>query len=181
MADVPARLLLVGMMGSGKTTVGRRLAGLLGWAYLDSDAQVVADTGRTVPAIFAEDGEAAFRREETRVLEEALAGREPVVVSVAGGAVLAEGNRALLARSGTVVWLRARPETLAARVGSGEGRPLLDRDPAGTLAALDAVRRPFYASLADVVVDVDELTVDQVVDQVLSGAGLAAGAAGAAS
>jgi shikimate kinase len=164
---MPERLLLVGMMGVGKTTVGQLVARRLGWGYLDSDAQVVADTGRTVPEIFADDGEAAFRAEETRVLTEALSGTDQVVVSVAGGAVLSEANRELLRRSGTVVWLRADPATLAARVGSGEGRPLLGDDPAGSLAALYEIRRPLYQSVADSVIDVDPLTPDQVADRVL--------------
>jgi shikimate kinase len=97
------RLILVGMMGAGKTTVGNELAQRLGWEYLDSDAQVMADTGRTVPELFVEQGEAAFRAEEERVLTEALSGDRPVVVSAAGGVVLSPANRALLARSGTVV------------------------------------------------------------------------------
>jgi shikimate kinase len=152
------RIVLVGMMGAGKTTVGRWLADHLGWAYLDSDAEIERETGRTVPEIFARDGEAAFRRQETRVLAEALARPDPVVVSAAGGVVLAEENRrALAASGGPVVWLRAEPATLAGRVGTGEGRPLLDEDPAATLARLDAVRRPRYAEVADLAVDVDHL------------------------
>ncbi|MGH9093097.1 MAG: shikimate kinase, partial [Acidimicrobiales bacterium] len=111
------RLLLVGMMGAGKTTVGRLLADRLGCAYLDSDAQVEAATGRTVPDLFETVGEPAFREAEAAALREALAGDRPVVVSVAGGAVLDPANRDLLRRSGTVVWLRAHPATLAARVG----------------------------------------------------------------
>ena len=75
---MPDRLLLVGMMGVGKTTVGRMAATRLGWKFFDSDVQVVADTGRTVPEIFAEDGEAAFRAEESRVLAEAVADNDPV-------------------------------------------------------------------------------------------------------
>ena len=169
---MPDRLLLVGMMGAGKSTVGERCAGRLGWRYLDSDAQVVADTGRTVPEIFAADGEVAFRAEESLVLAEAVAGADHVVVSVAGGAVLAEANRDLLRRSGTVVWLRADPAVLAGRVGAGEGRPLLGEDPAAALVALDAVRRPLYESVADGVVDVDDLGPDEVVDRVLAAAGL---------
>ena len=101
------RIILVGMMGAGKTTVGRMLAGRLGWAHLDSDAQVEAATGRTVPELFADHGEAAFRAEESRVLAEALSGPDPVVVSAAGGVVLSAANRELLVRSGVVVWLRA--------------------------------------------------------------------------
>jgi shikimate kinase len=165
------RIILVGMMGVGKTTAGRLLAARLGWPYLDSDEQVMAETGRSVPELFAERGEAAFRAEEERVLREALSGRGPVVVSAAGGVVLSAANRELLSRSGTVVWLRADPEVLAGRVGDGTGRPLLDDDPASALTALDEVRRPLYRSVADVVVDVDHLTPDEVVAQVLAGTG----------
>ena len=170
------RLLLVGMMGAGKTTVGRLLADRLGWGYLDSDAQVTRTTGRSVPEIFSEDGETAFRAEETRALTTAVSGADPMVVSVAGGAVLSEANRALLARSGIVVWLRARPETLTRRVGDGAGRPLLGDDPGGALAALYEVRRPLYDSVAAVTVDVDDLSPEAVADRVLSGAGLGPGA-----
>ncbi|HEY4947768.1 MAG TPA: shikimate kinase [Acidimicrobiales bacterium] len=169
------RLILVGMMGAGKTTVGRLAAERLGWGYLDSDAQVVADTGRTVPELFAERGEDAFRAEETRVLVEALSGDQPVVVSAAGGVVLSEANRNLLAASGTVVWLRADPATLAGRVGTGDGRPLLGEDPARAMSELYAVRRPLYASVAAAVVDVDDLPPVEVVDRVLAAAGLATG------
>jgi shikimate kinase len=157
---MPERILLVGMMGAGKTTVGRMLAQRLGWGYLDSDAQVTQTTGRSVPEIFSEDGETAFRKEETKALTTAVSGPDPMVVSVAGGAVLSKANRALLARAGTVVWLRARPETLSKRVGDGAGRPLL------------------YDSVAEVTVDVDDLSPEAVVDQVLARAGLDVGTTG---
>lgn len=166
------RLVLVGMMGAGKTTVGRMLADRLGWSYLDSDAQVTARTGHTVPELFAQQGEEAFRTEETAALIEALSGSDPVVVSAAGGAVLSATNRDFLERSGTVVWLRADPGVLADRVGDGRGRPLLGSRPASALADLDAVRRPLYESVAEVVVDVDALTPDEVVDRVLAATGL---------
>jgi shikimate kinase len=120
-----------------------------------------------VAELFAERGEAAFRAEESRVLSEALAAPSPAVVSVAGGAVLAAANRRLLATQAIVVWLRAEPATLAARVGTGAGRPLLDGDPAGALAELDAVRRPLYGEVADVIVDVDDLDASTVVDRIL--------------
>lgn len=172
------RLILVGMMGAGKTTVGRMLGYRLGWAYLDSDQQVMARTGRTVPEIFAEQGEAAFRRQEAAVLRDALTGPDPVVVSAAGGVVLSEANRELLVRSGTVVWLRADPGVLAHRVGKGQGRPLLGGEPASTLIDLYAVRRPLYRSVATLVVDVDALTPDQVADRVLDATGLVPTGAG---
>src|ERR1035441_4410527 len=120
----PARLLLVGMMGSGKTTVGHLVAQRLGWPHLDSDAEVEEAIGQSVPEIFAGQGEPAFRAAETAALVRALS-VEPVVVSVAGGAVLDPDNRRLIAGAGTVVWLRAEVETLADRVGDGAGRPLL--------------------------------------------------------
>jgi shikimate kinase len=166
----PERLLLVGMMGSGKTTVGRIAADRLGWPHLDSDVEVEAATGRSVPEIFATDGEPAFRAEETAALERALA-RGPAVVSVAGGAVLDAHNRELIQRGGTVVWLRAKVDTLATRVGDGIGRPLLEGGPRAALAELDAVRRGFYAALAEAVIDVDERTPEQVADAAIAALG----------
>lgn len=165
MAD---HLVLVGMMGAGKTTVGRELATRLGWAFLDSDAMVEASTGSTVVELLATGGEQAFRVEESRVLAEALATPTPTVVSAAGGTVLDAGNRARLKSQAMVVWLRADPATLTDRVGAGEGRPLLADDPAARLSELDAVRRPFYEEVADVVVDVDGLDPSRVADRVLS-------------
>ena len=163
----PRRLLLIGMMGAGKTTIGRLLADRLGCPYLDSDEQVEAMTGRTVPEIMNKDGEPAFRRAEAEALRRALAEPAPLVVSVAGGAVLDPDNRRRLRAAGTIVWLRARPETLAERVGDGAGRPLLDDDPESALVRLDAVRRPLYAELADGVVDVDEREPEEVAEAVL--------------
>jgi shikimate kinase len=155
------------MMGAGKTTVGRVLAERLGWGYCDSDEQVQRRTGLTVPEIFERDGEAAFRSEEKRALAEAIETASPVVVSVAGGAVLDPENRRRLKEAGLVVWLRADPATLAGRVGSGAGRPLLSGDPQAALTKLDEERRPFYEELADVVVDVDRLTPEQAADAVV--------------
>jgi shikimate kinase len=165
------RILLVGMMGAGKTTTGQLLAASLGWRYCDSDADVEADTGLTVPELFARDGEAAFRRAEATVLARACDNPLPSVVSVAGGAVLSPDNRALIAASGTVVWLRARPETLAARVGDGAGRPLLGDDPGEAMVRLSAARAPFYEELAHLVVNVDELEADEVAERILAAVG----------
>jgi shikimate kinase len=167
------RVVLVGMMGAGKTTVGRELARRLGWRFLDSDEMIEASTGATVVEIFATQGEEAFRVEETRVLAEALTEGGPAVVSAAGGTVLSPANREMLANVGAVVWLRADPATLAARVGAGVGRPLLGSDPAQNLIALDAVRRPLYGEVADVIIDVDPLDASTVVDRILAATALA--------
>lgn len=164
--DADAHLLLVGMMGAGKSTVGRIVAERLGRPYRDSDAMVEEATGRSVPELFAAEGEAAFRAAESQALRTAVS-PPPAVISVAGGAVLDPANRVLLAESGTVVWLRAEPSTLAARVGDGTGRPLLAPDPTAALIELDAVRRPLYAEVADEVVDVDGLEAAQVAEVVL--------------
>ena len=163
----PRNIFLIGMMGAGKTTTGRLLADRLQWPYLDSDDEIERQTGRSVPQIWKEDGEPAFRREESRVLAEACAQPGPSVVSVAGGAVLDAGNRAVIRRSGLTVWLRADASTLAARVGSGTGRPLLERGPAEALARLSRQREPIYAEMADLVFDVDRMSPPQVVDRIV--------------
>ena len=167
--DSPAeRILLIGMMGVGKSTVGHLVAGRLGWPYLDSDEWVQRKTGRTVPEIFQTQGEAAFRAEETAALEAAATSDGPLVIGVAGGAVLKPENRNLIRNAGLVVWLRADPLTLVMRVGNGHGRPLLGDDPEAALKRLYRERRPLYEDLADVVVDVDQLTPDEVADKIVA-------------
>jgi shikimate kinase len=163
------RIMLVGMMGAGKTTTGKLVAQQLGWDYVDSDAEVEKETGLTVPELFDRDGEAAFRNAETDALRRGCTSPRPAVVSVAGGAVLRAENRALLRSCGRVVWLRARPETLAARVGDGAGRPLLAGDPGAALLGLDAVRRPLYAEVADETIDVDDLSPAEVAARIVDG------------
>ncbi len=162
------RILLVGMMGAGKTTVGQALARRLGYPYLDSDEEVQRQSGQTVREIFETRGEAAFRALEKQALAQAVTSLGPVVVSVAGGAVLDPDNRRRMRQAGLVVWLRASLQTLARRVGAAQGhRPLLGEDPLAALTRLYQQRRPLYAQVADLVIDVDLLTPEQVVEQVL--------------
>lgn len=158
-------VLLIGMMGSGKTTVGEALARRLDRPFHDSDAEVLARTGLSVPELFAARGEPAFRGEEKAVLAMALTSGPPAVIAVAGGAVLDPDSRRRMRQGGVVIWLRGRLDTLAQRVGRGEGRPLLESDPAANLARLYRARRALYASLADGVVEVDHLPASLVAER----------------
>jgi shikimate kinase len=161
-------LVLVGLMGSGKTTIGRALAQRLHRELLDSDLMIEAREGRTVRTIFQEDGEDAFRVIETEVLVEALTAEDRAVIAAAGGVVLRAENRAALRASGArVVWLRADPATLVERVKGGTHRPLLDDDPKGTLERMYAERSELYREVADAIVTVDNRSVNEVVEAVL--------------
>lgn len=153
-------------MGSGKSTVGRLLAERLGRTFIDTDA-LVADTAATsIPQLFATEGEAGFRRREHEALACALARRPPAVVATGGGVVERDDNVALLAAGALVVWLRAQITTLASRLGSGAGRPLLagDESPVVVLGRLAERRDPRYSQVADLVVDTDGLAAEAIVD-----------------
>jgi shikimate kinase len=162
------RILLIGMMGVGKTTVGRALATRLGWTYLDSDEQVLAATGQTVKEISTDDGPETLHRFEDEALVVALARPTSCVIGVAGGALLVESNRTLLKREPHVVWLQATLETLAERIGMTGTRPYFDGDPEATLSDLYEVRRSLYAEVADVTIEVDNLTPEEVVERILA-------------
>jgi shikimate kinase len=169
-SDAPAgHLVLVGLMGSGKSTVGHLLAERLHRPFFDSDEMVEARTGRTVREIFETDGEAAYRPLETDALLAALDSPEPAVIAAAGGVVLSPVNRAALKeRAAEVVWLRASPLLLVDRALSQDHRPLLEHDPSGTLSHMAAERTPLYTEVADRIVDIDGLTPTEVADRIVS-------------
>ncbi|MGN6607570.1 MAG: shikimate kinase [Jatrophihabitans sp.] len=156
------RAVLVGLPGAGKSTTGRRLAKILGTSFADSDDLVEQAAGRSVPDIFAADGEPAFRAAEAAAISTALADFDGVL-ALGGGALTSDSTRAALRDSGVpVVLLRARVTTLLHRVGSGASRPLLAGDPESRLRALADERAPLYAEVATVTVDSDGRTPGQV-------------------
>ncbi|NCY15435.1 MAG: shikimate kinase [Actinobacteria bacterium] len=152
-APVPGHVVLVGMMGVGKSSLAKRIGRSLRRPVLDTDSEIVNRTGRTIAEIFAEEGEAEFRDLEVAVLAELLARDEPSVIAAAGGIVLRPENRSALARAGTVVWLRAPVDVLLTRVTGGTHRPALAADPEGTLRSMERDRDALYAEVADVTVD----------------------------
>lgn len=162
-------LFLVGLMGAGKTTVGRSLARRLGRDFYDSDHEIEQRTGVRIPVIFEIEGESGFRKREVEAIDR-LSQLANVVVATGGGAVLDALNRERLKARGLVVYLHAQPGELAKRLGRDRGsRPLLQGvDPRTRLEELYAVRDPLYREVADVVIDTGRQSVSTLSNQLLS-------------
>lgn len=165
----PTRTIaLVGLMGVGKSTVGRRLAQRLGLAFVDGDEAIESAARMTVSEIFAQLGEAEFRAGEARVMRRLLEG-PPIVLATGGGAVLNPDTRALMKDRATSVWLRADLKVVASRVQRRDTRPLLrGKDPLEALTAMAEVRYPVYEAAADVTVDVGAGAHAQAVDAIIA-------------
>lgn len=145
-------LILVGMMGSGKTTMAKSLARQLGKVFVDSDEEITRRTGVTIPHIFDIEGEPGFRQREAAVIDE-LAKRDNMVLATGGGAVLTEANREVMARNGIVVYLKANVHDLWQRTRHDRGRPLLQTsDPQSKLRELLIQRDPLYEQVADIII-----------------------------
>jgi shikimate kinase len=145
-------LILVGMMGSGKTTMGRALARHLGKSFVDSDEEIIKRTGVTVPHIFDIEGESGFRLRETAIIHD-LVGRENTVLATGGGAVLTEQNRTMLQQNGIVIYIKASVHDLWQRTKHDRNRPLLQTgDPHAKLNELYQQRDPLYQQVSDIVV-----------------------------
>jgi shikimate kinase len=152
-AGLPENIFLVGLMGAGKTSVGKVLARRFNKIFYDSDQEIERSTGVKIPLIFEIEGESGFRDRESRLLEE-LVRRRNIVLATGGGAVLSAQNRRLLADHGTVVYLRAAVSDLWQRTRHDKNRPLLQTaDPQGRLQELFEQRDPLYREIADIIID----------------------------
>ena len=167
-ARLKRTVVLIGMMGAGKTAVGTALARILGVPFVDSDEEIERAAMMSVAEIFARDGEPFFREKESQVLRRLLAG-PPCVLSTGGGAFLAPANRQAIAEAGVSVWLKADLDLLWQRVRHKTTRPLLrTADPKGTLAGLLAARAPVYAEAQVVVEASAELSIEEMAQRVLA-------------
>lgn len=159
-------VVLTGFMGTGKTTVGKELSGRLGYGFLDTDARVELESGRTISAIFAESGETVFREMEARVIQTAAA-LDRHVIATGGGAVLRVENMAALERNGVVVCLSATPEAIRRRLQFHSDRPLLrEPSPEDTIRRLLGERATAYAR-CQLALDTSSRTITEVVDEIL--------------
>ena len=159
-------IALTGFMGSGKTTVGKVLADFLGCPFMDLDDLVVKKAGKSIPDIFAQDGEPAFRELEAQILRKTVAkyAESTAVLALGGGAVLSPASAALLHEKTVCIYLRATLDTLLERLaGETAGRPLADDSIAERLAS----REPIYEKTAHVIIDTDGLSPDEVADEII--------------
>ncbi len=163
--DLP--IFLVGMMGAGKTTIGRGLARALGREFIDLDHELEARCGVRVPVIFEIEGEAGFRKRESAALQECTQ-RRGIILATGGGAVLAEENRRFLRERGIVMYLRASVDELYRRTCRDRNRPLLaTADPRGTLRDLMVKREPLYNEVADLVIETGSTPIATLVKAIL--------------
>lgn len=152
-ADGPCRVLLVGMMGSGKSTIGRLLSAATGWPYIDNDELVRQAHGATARQILAERGEAQMRAAESEALARGVGAAAPTLIGVAAGTILEPADRERLRAGGIVVWLRADAAAIESRAMGADHRPWLDTGGESWIRETVSERDPLYASVADIVVD----------------------------
>ena len=163
---LPQNLFLVGPMGAGKSAVGRQLARLLHFDFVDSDDEIERRNGVDIAFIFEKEGEEGFRTRETKVIDE-LSQRQGIVLATGGGAVISPENRNRLGARGYVIYLHTTVQQQLQRTNRGRNRPLLENaDPEQVLTALMEVRDPLYPEIADLVVETDGRRVREVADEI---------------
>ena len=163
-----SNIFLVGLMGSGKTTIGRALAKRLNLRFVDADHEIEARTGASIPLIFEIEGEASFRQREADVIRD-LSAQQGVVLATGGGAVLNEQSRRYLHERGTVIYLRASVNSILQRTSHDRNRPLLQTaDPRSRIEALSKERAPLYEEVAHITIETGRPNVQSVVQNILS-------------
>lgn len=163
----PSRILLVGMMGTGKSSIGSELARRTGWPFLDNDLLLERATGRTARELLADAGELGLRAGESAALREALATPPPAIVAVAGGVILDTPDRARLDGSGFVVWLRASAAELAQRATGAVHRPWLQEGAEAWFEREIATRASLYDSVADLTIDTERMHPSEAAEVIL--------------
>lgn len=160
-------IIIVGMMGAGKTTVGRRLAKRLELSFFDSDIEMEQRCGAPVPLIFELEGEAGFRKREAALIEE-LTSRTAIVLSTGGGAITSQSNREMIRERGVVIYLRAQLQDIWIRTRHDKRRPLLQTaDPRKRLGELLEARKAFYEEVAHYTIDTGRQPAEWIVDQLV--------------
>ncbi len=163
-------IILVGFMGTGKSTIGRSLSQTLSYPVIDTDQLIEKQQGRSIPKIFEEEGEEAFRDMETALLK-SLQDQSGHIISTGGGIIVREENRALLRKMGYVVWLVASPEEIHNRTSRNSNRPLLNNeDPAGTIRKLLELRIPLYKKCAHLAIETNQLNFDEITTGIIESA-----------
>jgi len=163
---MPQNIFLVGLMGAGKTSVGKMLSKRLNKTFYDSDQEIEQVTGVKIPVIFEIEGEQGFRARESKMLSE-LVCRDNIVLATGGGAVLSEQNRRLLTAHGTVIYLRASANDLWRRTRHDKNRPLLQTgDPLERLQELLAQRDPLYREVADIIIDTGSQSLSNLASRI---------------
>lgn len=161
-------IILVGLMGAGKTTVGRALAKKLNRRFIDSDHEIEARTGASIPLIFEIEGEEGFRQREAEVIRD-LTAQQGIILATGGGAILRPENRECLKAGGVVIYLRASIANILQRTSHDKSRPLLQTaDPRARLEELSRVREPLYLEVADMVIETGRPNVQSLVQTILT-------------
>lgn len=160
-------IILTGYMGCGKTTLGKKLSFRERIPFLDTDKMIEAKQKKSIPEIFDNEGEAAFRQMETECLREILSDKEHFIISVGGGLPLKEENQKLLKELGAVIYLKAEPDTIYGRLKNDTTRPLLrGENPQEKIKEMIKVRGPIYEKAADAIVCVDEKGYEQILTEI---------------
>lgn len=157
-------IVLIGYMGSGKSTVGRKAARAVEFNFLDTDALIEQEEGMTIAKLFEEKGEAYFREKETETIKRLIAGEKGNIIATGGGLPMKEGNAALLKELGTVIYLKAETETLVKRLSNDTVRPMLKNgDLKEKIETMLAVRGPVYEACADLILQTDDMSFYEII------------------